>query len=316
MNFTERIKKEILGASFDGECCKKAFLSAFIRTAGSIITKNGVYGFEIVTENEDTALFIKRLFYEVYGIELYLDGVHPDVKSGRDKYRLEYVDADALNILNRLGIVELFENGEISLVFGIDGNIVKNDCCKSSYIKSAFLGGGSCTLPEEQTYSRTGYHFEVVFSNRVAASDFCELLFDFEILAKCVTRKDNAVVYVKSKEVISDLLNLIQADECLKTLNKIVEVKDIRNNANRVSNCSVSNIDKTVTASVAQIKSIEVIAQTTGLQSLSPNLFELAEARLADPNASMQELADRLGISKSCLNHRMRKIIAISSQLI
>lgn len=171
-------------------------------------------------------------------------------------------------------------------------------------------------MPEEQTYSRTGYHFEVVFSNRVAASDFCELLFDFEILAKCVTRKDNAVVYVKSKEVISDLLNLIQADECLKTLNKIVEVKDIRNNANRVSNCSVSNIDKTVTASVAQIKSIEVIAQTTGLQSLSPNLFELAEARLADPNASMQELADRLGISKSCLNHRMRKIIAISSQLI
>lgn len=316
MNFTERIKKEILGASFDEECCKKAFLSAFIRTAGSIITKNGVYGFEIITENEDTALFIKRLFYEVYCVELYLDGVYPDVKSGRDKYRLEYVDTDALNILNQLGIVELFENGEISLVFGIDGNIVQNDCCKSSYIKSAFLGGGSCTLPEEQTYSRTGYHFEVVFSNRVAASDFCELLFDFEILAKCVTRKDSAVVYVKSKEVISDLLNLIQADECLKTLNKIVEVKDIRNNANRVSNCSVSNIDKTVTASVAQIKSIEVISQTTGLQSLSPNLFELAEARLADPNASMQELADRLGISKSCLNHRMRKIIAISSQLI
>lgn len=316
MNFTERIKKEILRAAFDGECCKKAFLSAFIRTSGSIITQNGAYGFEIVTENEDTAQFVKNLFHEVYGVNLRLVGVQPDAKSGRDKYMLDYADEDALNVLGELCVVEVLDNGEISLIFGIDGKIVKNDCCKAAYVRSAFLGGGSCTLPEEQTYSRTGYHFEVVFSNRVAASDFCELLFDFEILAKCVTRKDSAVVYVKSKEVISDLLNLIQADNCLKMLNKIVEVKNISNNANRVSNCSVSNIDKTVTASVAQIKAIEIIAQTTGLQSLSPNLFELAEARLADPNASMQELANRLGISKSCLSHRMRKIIAISAQLI
>ncbi len=314
-NFTEDIKKEILNSSIESECCRIAFLSAFIRTSGSIITRDGTYGFEIITENEGTAQYVKKLFYDCFGVELLLNGVQYDSKSGKDKYKLEYVNENALVVLERLGIVKS-RGGEASIVFGIDGKIIKSDCCKFSYVKSAFLGGGSCTLPDEQTYSRTGYHFEIVFSNRIAANDFCELLCEFEILAKSVSRKDSAVVYVKSKEVISDLLNLIQAYNCLKKLNKIVEVKDINNNANRVSNCSVSNIDKTVTASVAQIKSIEVISQTIGLQSLAPNLFELAEARLADPNASMQELADRLGISKSCLNHRMRKILAISSQLI
>ncbi|MGN0807542.1 MAG: DNA-binding protein WhiA [Candidatus Coproplasma sp.] len=314
-NFTEEIKNEIVSSSIEKECCRIAFLSAFVHLSGSIISKNGVYGFEIVTENEGTALYVKLLFYKSFNVELVLNGVQYDSKSGKDKYKLEYLGQDALTILEKLGIVKS-RNGELSLIFGIDPKIIKSECCKLAYIKSAFLGGGSCTLPEEQTYSRTGYHFEVVFSNRIAANDFCELLCEFEILAKCVLRKDSAVVYLKSKEVISDILNLIQADKSLKKLNKIVEFKDQSNNANRVSNCSVSNIDKTVKASVAQIKAIEIISQTVGLQSLASNLFELAEARLADPEASMQELADRLGISKSCLNHRMRKIMAISSQLI
>ena len=154
-----------------------------------------------------------------------------------------------------------------------------------------------------------------MFSNRVTANDFCELLCGFEVLAKSVTRKDSAVVYIKSKEVISDLLNVMQTDNCLDKLNRIVEQKDRSNNENRVSNCSVSNIDKAVTASVAQIKSIEIISQTIGLKSLDKKLFEVAEARLADKNASMQELADRLGITKSCINHRMRKIMFLASQL-
>ena len=154
-----------------------------------------------------------------------------------------------------------------------------------------------------------------MFSNKITAGDFCVLLCSLDVLAKLVARKESAVVYVKSKEVISDLLNAMGTEKCLQKLNKLVELKDFTNNVNRVSNCSVSNIDKTVTASVNQIGAIETIRQTIGLKNLTPLLFEVAEARLADPNASMQQLADRLGISKSCLNHRMRKIAQIANQL-
>ena len=98
-------------------------------------------------------------------------------------------------------------------------------------------------------------------------------------------------------------------------LNRVVELKDRKNNANRVNNCSVSNIDKTVTASVNQVRAIEVISQTIGLKSLDKALFEVAECRLADKNASMQELAKRLNVSKSCLNHRMRRLAEIAASL-
>jgi hypothetical protein len=313
-NFTEEIKNEIIENGLIGEKDKLAFLSAYIRTSGSVISRSGEYGFEIITENERTAEFISEILEYDFAVTPTVAGAKFDAFSGRDKLTFDCVGKNAADLLFRLKILRLDDDG-ISLILGLDENLVDDESSKCAYLKGAFLGGGSCTLPDEQTYSRTGYHFEIVFSNKIMAGDFCELLCDFEILAKLVSRKDTAVVYVKSNEVISDILNIIGADNCLEKLNKIVELKDKTNRDNRINNCSVSNIDKTVTASVAQIKAIETISQTIGLQSLDKILFDVAEARLADKNASMQELADRLNISKSCINHRMRKILEIAKQL-
>lgn len=314
LSFTEEIKNEITSRQFEDECCALAALSAFIRTSGSVISRGGEYGFEIVTENEGTAEYVSDLLEGTFKLRLTVTGARFDVLSGRDKLTFECVGHNAEVLLERMKIL-MCDGGERYLTLGIDEELIAGASCRSAYLKGAFLGGGSCTLPEEGVYSRTGYHLEIVFSNKLTASDFCELLCDFEILAKLVARKDSAVVYVKSNEVISDALHVMGADSCLEKLNKIVELKDKTNNANRVNNCSVSNIDKTVTASVNQVRAIEIIAGTAGLQGLDKMLFDVAEARLADKNASMQELAERLNISKSCLNHRMRRILEISKSL-
>ncbi len=309
-NFTEEIKNEIISSAVTDY---DAFLSAFIRTSGSVISKNGFFGFEIITENERTAEFVTSILEEYYNLSLTVSGAKFDLMSGKDKLAFECADEAAEIILLKTGIVGEDDDGKY-INFGIcDGD--KQFSNKADFIKGAFLGGGSCTLPEEEVFSRTGYHFETVFSNKLTASDFCDMLCEFEVLAKLVARKDKCVVYVKSKAVISDILFVIGCEKCLDKLNKIVELKDKQNNANRINNCSVSNIDKTVTASVNQIRAIETIAQTIGLQSLDKHLFDVAECRLADKNASMQELAERLKISKSCLNHRMRKIAELAQSL-
>ncbi len=313
-NFTEEIKNEIIENGIESDCCKKAFLSAFVRTSGSIISRGGQFGFEIVTENERTAEFLCDMLEKHFDVTPARVGVEYDRFSGRDKLTFSCFGENTEKLLCELKIIKKSAGG-VSLVFGIDDDLVASDCCMSAYLKGAFLGGGSCTIPDEGSYSRTGYHFEVVFSNRNTAGDFCDILCSLDILAKLVARKDSAVVYVKSKEVISDILNEMSVADCLEKLNKIVELKDKTNNDNRVSNCSVSNIDKAVRASVAQIRAIETIRQTIGLKKLNEKLFEAAEARLADPNASMQELADRLNVTKSCLNHRMRKIADIAGTL-
>lgn len=314
LNFTEEIKNEIINCGFEGDCCKLAALSAFIRTSGSVLSRDGRFGFEIVTENERTAELFADMLENTFGLVPSASGVRSDNLSGKDKLTFNYLDGGSADFLKRTGIVSE-ENGEYFLSFGIGDWIYERECCRIAYIKGAFLGCGSCTLPDKESYSRTGYHLEFVFSNKFTANDFCDLLCSFEILAKCVLRKDSAVVYVKSKEVISDILDILSAGNCLKKLNEIVELKDKTNNANRINNCSVSNIDKTLTASVNQVRAIETIAETVGLQKLDKLLFEVAESRLADKNASMQELADELGITKSCINHRMRRILEIAKTL-
>lgn len=313
-NFTEEIKNEITSMTVSDLVNARAFFAAFIRTSGSIISRNGYFGFELVTENERTAEYVLNLTEEKFDIRLNVSEAKFDALSGRDKLAFECVDTQTDRILRELKIVDEDKDGTF-INFGLDEKLLINDESKRNYIKGAFLGGGSCTLPEDDVLSRTGYHFEIVFSNKLTAYGFCELLCEFEILAKLVNRKDKWVAYIKSKAVISDIMNVLGCANCLDKLNIIMEIKERTNNENRVNNCSVSNIDKTVTASVNQVKSIEIIAQTIGLQSLDKNLFDVAECRLADKNASMQELAERLKISKSCLNHRMRKLSEIAASL-
>ncbi len=313
LNFTEEIKNEIIssGAADDGA---RAILSAFIRTSGTVISRNGLFGFELITENEGTAEFFLNLLEEKFGLSLTVSGAKFDLLSGKDKLAFECADEKTDKLLKELKIVEESKDG-FFVDFSVDEEIFESEISKIDFIKGAFLGGGSCTLPEESVSSRTGYHFEIVFSNKLTANDFLDLLCEFEILAKLVMRKDKWVVYAKSKAVISDILAAMGCEKGLDKLNRVVELKDKLNNENRLNNCSVSNIDKTVTASVNQVRAIEIISQTIGLQSLDKPLFEVAECRLADKNASMQELAERLNISKSCLNHRMRKLSELALSL-
>ena len=313
LNFTEEIKNEIVSLPVTGESAR-AILSAFIRTSGSVISRNGFFGFELVTENERTAEFFLNLLEEDFGLNLTVSGAKFDLLSGKDKLAFECADEKTDKLLKELKIVDRDADGYF-LNFSVGDEIFASVDCIVNYIKGAFLGGGSCTLPEEGVSSRTGYHFEIVFSNKLTANDFLDLLCEFEILAKLVMRKEKWVVYAKSKAVISDIFAAIGCEKGLDKLSRVVEQKDRQNNANRVNNCSVSNIDKTVTASVNQVRAIEIIAQTIGLQSLDKALFEVAECRLADKNASMQELAERLNISKSCLNHRMRKLSELALSL-
>jgi len=314
LSFTEEIKNEISSDQLSERRTSLALLSAFLRTSGTVVSKNGTFGFELTTENERTAEFISDMIETVFGITLTVTAAKFDLLSGKDKLSFESVGEKAEKLLKELCVLGEDDEGKF-LIFGIDDRLFPDEECEIAFIRGAFLGGGSCTVPEDGVYSSTGYHFEIIFPNKRIAGDFCELLCNFEILAKLVARKDSAVVYVKSKEVISDLLDCMSCHASLEKLNKVVEKKEKQNNLNRVNNCSVSNIDKTLTASVKQVRAIEIISQTIGLQSLDKQLFDVAECRLADKNASMQELADRLHISKSCLNHRIRRIIELSRSL-
>ncbi|HIY96715.1 MAG TPA: DNA-binding protein WhiA [Candidatus Borkfalkia excrementigallinarum] len=312
-NFTGEIKREIMKAGFDNACCKTAALSAFLRATGSIVRRAEQIGFEFITESEAVAEFFISLLEELYGAELKIVQATTDNRNGKDRLVFQCLSEKSLYILTELGIAERVGE-DFSLNLTMDRYLVENQCCKLAYIKGAFLGSGSCTLPKLED-ARSGYHMEVVFYNKLLADGYCELLALFDILAKSVERKGARVIYLKSIGSISDFLNLLGAYNSLEKLDDLATRKDERNQINRVANCMQKNFDKSVLASVKQIRAIETIESTLGLEELDPALRETALARLADKEASLKELAERLQISKSCLNHRLRKLVKISEEL-
>ena len=307
MNFSAKVKSELIAKNLKKPCCKLAALSAFIRTSGSVITRGKKVGF-VLSCDEEQGAFFSGLIEKLFGEKPF----KVEERSGRVK--ITFLSENTLDILIKTKIVEK-QGEELRILLDIDGEPVKSDCCKDAYIIGAFLGAGSVTVPEMDGGKSTGYHLEFVFSKYVTASDFADLLCSRSFMPKTVGRKDNFVVYFKSAEEISGIIAQMGAVNSYLYLTDILIKKEVRNDENRKINCEMSNLTKQIDASIKIRSSIETIKKSIGLDALPEPLQKVCSARLEDESASMSELAEKLGITKSCLNHRLRKIKNIADDL-
>ncbi|MBO5713267.1 MAG: DNA-binding protein WhiA [Clostridia bacterium] len=314
MTFSEKVKNEIISKFNASPCCKIANLSAFVRGSGTIESAGGFVGFEIVTENEVAFNAYKDILVTLFGAELDLK-IIKDKLTKKNKYSLTFLSSKSLSVLVELGILSVGQDG-ITLNLSIDKYVVENDCCVKEYIKGAFIGSGSVTVPSLTDKKNKGYHLEFVFSKYQTADDFSLLLTSQGFLPKLIERKERYVIYFKNAEEISDILAYMGATKSCFALNDVIIEKDIRNDTNRKVNCEIGNLNKQVEASIKQTKNISIIIETVGLDSLSKELKDTANARLQNPDATLDELAEILKVSKSCANHRLRKLNEIAKNII
>lgn len=313
MNFTSDIKKEIISRGVKrgtvGLAERKASISAFVRTCGTIGVKDGKPTFFLVSETENVAEYYMSAFAKAFHTELYVTNATWDRMSGRDKLLLQCPASKTEEVLRELRLLK--RDGEVRE--GVSARLTATEETKAAYIRGAFLGGGSCTLPSED--SKSGYHLEFVFSDRQTARDFCELLAYFELIARTTRRKESHVVYIKSKEQISDFLSVVGATNALRKFSAIVEKRDNANRKNRTQNCMSGNADKTAIAAVKQVVALQKLKTHAMWEDLNEELKALAKARLDNPSKSLQELADDFKVSKSCLNHRMRRLMDLANKV-
>ena len=95
-------------------------------------------------------------------------------------------------------------------------------------------------------------------------------------------------------------------------------VRDMRNSVNRLVNMENANLNKTIDASQRQREAIQIIEETKGLDWLPDKLREMAIFRQANPDMSLKELGEEIPggpISKSGVNHRLRKLVQIAETL-
>lgn len=307
MSFTSDLKKEIIHRGVGkNRTCRKAAISAFVRTSGFVGRKDGKPSFFIVSETENVAEFFMATFAETFNTELAVTNATMDRMSGRDKLLLQCPSPAVECVLSELNFLQ--NDGKLSEGISDFYSWSEQECI--AYAKGAFLGSGSCTVPGEG--SKSGYHLEFVFLDGATARDFCDLLSGLEVFARLRERKDTFVVYMKSKETISDFLSVIGANKTLKKFSALVDERDKANQNNRAQNCMAGNADKAAIASVKQVVAFEKLCQWSGFTDLSEELQAAARARLEHKNKTLQELADYLKISKSCLNHRMRRLMQLA----
>lgn len=179
------------------------------------------------------------------------------------------------------------------------------------FTAGVFLACGSVNDPEKE------YHLEFTAPEETLAHGLADLLADIGVTSGLTIRRGQYVVYIKGSESIEDTLTFIGAQQCTLELMNVKIYKDVRNKANRITNCDNANINKVVTASMKQVEDIRLIASTMGLDVLSEELREVAELRLSSTGLSLQDIGDSLSIplSRSGVNHRLKKIAKIADEI-
>lgn len=140
----------------------------------------------------------------------------------------------------------------------------------------------------------------------------------FHLNSKTLERKKGYITYLKEAEKITEFLNIIGAHHALLRFEDVRIVRDMRNSVNRLVNCETANLNKTIGAALRQVENIRYIEETVGLDALPEKLREIAVLRVNHQDVTLKELGEMVSgghISKSGINHRLRKIDEIAEKL-
>lgn len=290
MSFSSDVKNELIDTLAEKDCCNSAMLAGMLSFGGKFSADDT---FTLTGENYKLLDFLS-----VYCAEKYF--IFPTLIKRKGSYSLSLPDASML-----LLELDILKTGEVK--FSLPG--MMSDCCKRSFIKGAFLSSGTISDPQKQN------HLEFSTPHFGLSGPFAELLAEFDIPAKTLKRKSRYVTYFKDNDIICDVLALMGAGSAALKISETNISKSIANRDNRIINSENANYDKTVIASVKQILAINTIDKYMGIDGLPSQLRDLALLRLEKRDANLAELAEMLEISKSGVNHRMRKIMKIAEDL-
>ncbi|WP_161878381.1 DNA-binding protein WhiA [Alkalibacterium sp. MB6] len=306
MSFAFDVKKELTMLEVHPEHAK-AELAALIRMNGSLSIVNRDFLLNVQTENAATARRMYTLIKDNFGVRAELL-VRKKMKLKKNNVYIVRLKQASKLVLKELGIMDgMLYNGHIP------DEIKQNRQKIKSYLRGAFLASGSVNSPDTSRY-----HLEIYSSYERHNNDICEMMQEFGMNARVHERRNGYIVYLKEAEKIADFLALIGATSSMFRFEDVRIVRDMRNSVNRLVNCENANMNKTIDAAGKQIENIRLIERHQGMDSLPDKLREIAELRIQYPDISLKELGELVpngGVSKSGVNHRLRKINKIADEL-
>ncbi len=288
MSFASEVREEVCRIEITDVCCARAELVGMV-CYGATIKSNEI---KLRTESDVVAQRFYDLISFLYNIKVNIDTTDAGIY---------YATLEGVEVIKILRDMKL-----VGIPLHIDREIVRNECCKSAILRGIFLGGGSMIDPSK------GYHVELVSNHFSLEKDLRGVFEFFELYPKMINRNGNFVFYIKESQQIENFLASIGAFSKMMELVNVVIERDVRNDVNRRMNFELANATKVFQTALRQQNAIKKIVLEHGWQSISPELVEVAKLRMESLDMSLSEMAQRLGISKSGVNHRMRKLLQLA----
>ena len=293
MSFSADVKQELCRAPLSRKCCAQAEAYGILLYCNTFSPTE----IRIITESDALAQRLPVLFKKAF--QTSFDRL-PD---GEGKHIFLIKEPEKL-----AAIQQVFGSDQRALALHINFGVLEENCCRIAFLRGAFLSGGSVTDPQK------GYHLELSTSHQSVSREMVALMRDLDLEPKDAPRKGNAVIYFKQSDRIEDFLTSIGAPiSAMEVMNAKLE-KDLRGSVNRRVNCDAANLDKAVEAAQGQIEAIRILEESGVLATLPDKLQEVARLRREHPADTLVQLAGRCDppITKSALNHRLRKLIEMS----
>ncbi len=298
MSFSAEIKRELCKTALNKKCCIQAEAYGVLLFCSSF--RSGMI--RIMTESDAFSVRLPLLFKKAFQVEF--DQL-PQENVGKRSFVITDIEK-----IKMIGEPFGYDPGE-SLALHINFGVLEEEHCRSAFFRGAFLAGGSVTDPIK------GYHLEMGTSHYNVGREMPALLRESGFNPKSTERKSNYVTYFKQSEYIEDFLTAIGAPvAAMGIMNAKVE-KNLRGSINRRVNCEAANLDKTVDAAQGQLEAIRLLEKRGALDGLPEKLKEAALLRQENPELTLTQLAELCDppVSKSALNHRLRKIMLLAQEL-
>jgi cell division protein WhiA len=183
-----------------------------------------------------------------------------------------------------------------------------SSCDRRAFLRGVLLGSGSLS------FSASGPHVEMVFSTAAAADEIHAALASLDVRSRRGERRSRSVVYLKGQEEIAALFRLVGANRGVLELETLRVGRDVRARLNRLLNAEEANVGRTVRAADRQLSAISRLEGSGGLAGLPPALREAAAMRRRMPDADLDTLGASLGVSRSAVNHRLRRLVELATE--
>lgn len=292
MSYSSLAKGELCNIRPESECCEVAEAYGLLLYSKLLTDKHNSYS----TDNKSIVSRIAEKAASVCGV--YADVLTYPKGEGGKKFVVKIPNDEQKKLI-------------CARFAGENGGILKNECCIASFLRGAFLVCGTVTEPQKD------YHLEFIAGSERRSDILADVLKRIGIRTHKLSRGERWVIYVKDADGIGKLMRRMGAGYAANHLDETRNVRDCRNNANRRVNCDQANIDRTLSASEQQCAAIRKLMKVKGIEGIPPELREIAELRLENPEMSLRELSESLSepISRSGVNHRLKKLMELAEDI-